>query len=156
MPKAVVRLLLLGTAALTFGCATSSRIRVEAPPLMRAALERAQDLIGTPYCSSGMTPDCFDCSGFVGYSFRDLFPTLPRTSSEMFLVGKHVDISDLQAGDLVFFSTSNRGTVNHVGIYLADDRFIHSATSRGVMLSTLSEPYWKRRWKGARRVTGTE
>jgi cell wall-associated NlpC family hydrolase len=52
----------------------------------------------------------------------------------------------------VFFATGRKGTVNHVGIYLTDGSFIHSSTSNGVMLSSLKEPYWNQRWKGARRV----
>ncbi|MBU3679230.1 MAG: NlpC/P60 family protein [Candidatus Kapabacteria bacterium] len=139
-------------ALLAFGCSSAKRIRVDAPPSIRTVLERAQDLIGTPYCSAGTTPDCFDCSGFVGYCYVTTGIPMPRTSRELFTVGQSVNPSDLSAGDLVFFSTSN-SIINHVGIFLADTRFIHSSTSSGVMISSLEEPYWKQRYKGARRVT---
>jgi cell wall-associated NlpC family hydrolase len=138
-------------AALT-GCSSTSRVRVSAPPLIKDALERAQDLIGTPYCSAGVTPDCFDCSGFVGYCMQGIASGLPRTSAELFSSGESVSRDELQPGDLVFFATGRKGTVNHVGIYLTDGSFIHSSTSNGVMLSSLKEPYWNQRWKGARRV----
>ncbi|MBU3698937.1 MAG: NlpC/P60 family protein [Candidatus Kapabacteria bacterium] len=137
---------------LSLGCSSAKRIRVDAPPSVSSIIDRAQDLIGTPYCTAGVTPDCFDCSGFVGYCFVPTGVPLPRTSRELFNVGQNVSRSDLAAGDLVFFSTSN-SIINHVGIFLADTRFIHSSTSNGVMISSLEEPYWKQRYKGARRVT---
>jgi cell wall-associated NlpC family hydrolase len=151
MRKGLAVLAALASLALA-GCSSAKRIRVNAPPAITSILDRAQDLIGTPYCSAGITPDCFDCSGFVGYCFVPAGVPLPRTSRELFNVGQSVSRSDLAAGDLVFFSTSN-SVINHVGIFLSDAKFIHSSTSNGVMISSLEEPYWKQRYKGARRVT---
>ncbi len=152
MRKGLILLALCALVAALSGCASSSRVRVSAPPAIRSALDKAQDLIGTPYCGAGMTPDCFDCSGFVLYCLQNITPVLPRTSSELFARGTSVDRSDLQPADLVFFATGKNGSVNHVGIYLSDGRFVHSSTSSGVVVSSLSEPYWDKRWKGARRV----
>lgn len=151
MPKGLISPVIILLVAVLVGCASSSRLRIDAPPAMAAVLDRAQDLIGTPYCFSGSTPDCFDCSGFVGHCFAVTGRAMPRTSRDLFAAGRSVDLDELLAGDLVFFSTSN-GPVNHVGIYLADAKFIHSSTSNGVMISSLNESYWRTRLKGARRV----
>ena len=153
MRKGLLLLVLGAVIAALSGCSSTARVRVSAPAAIKDALERAQDLIGTPYCSAGVTPDCFDCSGFVGYCMQNITSGLPRTSAELFSSGIPVSRDELQPADLVFFATGRNATVNHVGIYLADGRFIHSSTSNGVMLSSLFEPYWGQRWKGARRVT---
>lgn len=138
--------LLAALASLAFvGCSSAKRLRVDAPPALQPVIEQAMDLLGTPYCNAGSTPDCFDCSGFVGYCFVPAGIPMPRTSRELFTVGQSIGPSDLAAGDLVFFSTSN-SVINHVGIFLADAKFIHSSTSNGVMISSLEEPYWKQRY----------
>lgn len=112
--------------------------------------------IGTPYKSSGNSPGGFDCSGFVRQVYADKNITIPRNTSGQFQTGTTVSKSNLQIGDLVFFNTSGKG-VSHVGIYIGANQFIHSATSQGVMISSLSDPYyWGNKYIGAKRILPTD
>ena len=140
-------------AILISGCASTSTIKSSGNETVDIILHTADDLQGTSYCSSGTTPDCFDCSGFVHYCFASVNITLPRTTTELYAIGTKIDADQLVAGDLVFFNTSGKG-VSHVGIYVGEGRFIHSSTSNGVMISALVEMYWKSRYLGCRRVVG--
>ncbi len=119
----------------------------------------AVSLVGTPYRLGGNDPQLgLDCSGFVNHVFRQTAGLqLPRESQAISQVGLELDPAELQPGDLVFFNTLDR-PFSHVGIYLGDNRFVHAASSRsgGVMLSSLSESYWSRRFEGARRVMTTQ
>lgn len=111
----------------------------------------AEKYKGVPYKFGGATPKGFDCSGFVMYVFDQHGIKLPRTADKQFEKGKFVTHKDLQAGDLVFFTTYEKGA-SHCGIYMGKNNFIHASSSRGVMISALSEKYWQDRYLGARRV----
>ena len=95
----------------------------------------------------------YDCSSFVKYVYKKQGIELPRTSIMQSKVGKYVKRDELQKGDLIFFDTSKRrkGYVNHVGIYLGDNKFIHaSSAKKKVVVSNLSK-FYGQRYKGARR-----
>lgn len=111
----------------------------------------AEKYKGVPYKFGGTSPKGFDCSGFVMYVFDQHGIKLPRTADKQFEKGKFVLHKDLKAGDLVFFSTYEKGA-SHCGIYMGKNNFIHASSSRGVMISALSEKYWQDRYLGARRV----
>lgn len=111
----------------------------------------AKKYIGTPYVWGGTTPKGFDCSGFTQYVFKQQGRQLPRMADQQFLTGKAVMKNNLQAGDLVFFTTYEKGA-SHEGIYLGEGKFIHVSSSHGVMISRLEEAYWQPRYLGARRV----
>jgi len=108
--------------------------------------------IGTLYRSGGIEPATgFDCSGFTSWVFNKLGVNLPRSSREQFQEGKVIPKSQLKKGDLVFFGSKKR--ITHVGIYLEDNKFIHSSSSGDtVKISSLDEPTWERKYSGARRV----
>lgn len=117
----------------------------------------ATKLIGVPYRTAGTTTSGFDCSGFTQYAMKQAGVSIPRTTSTQYALGKSVSKSDLQVGDLVFFNTSGRG-VSHVGISLGGTKFIHSASSKGVSIASINDPYyWGDKYIGAKRVvTNTE
>jgi cell wall-associated NlpC family hydrolase len=116
----------------------------------------AVSLVGSPYRLGGISPETgLDCSGFVGHVFRQTTGILlPRDSLAISEASQPLAQAELRPGDLVFFNTLNRA-FSHVGIYLGEDRFVHAASSRSgaVMVSNLSERYWRERFDGARRVT---
>lgn len=166
------RLALLVFAALLSACA--SRIPPPAPvvqaPVFTSAqtfspaaddvLFRALGLVGTPYRWGGNTPDSgFDCSGLIGYVYRDAAGiTLPRSTHEMIgMRAQDVDQNALQTGDLIFFATNGGSQVSHAGIYVGEGRFVHApATGGTVKLDSLSKAYWQKAYLSAKRVLQPE
>ncbi|MBN9296122.1 MAG: C40 family peptidase [Filimonas sp.] len=107
---------------------------------------------GTRYCLGGSTTNCVDCSAFTLAVMRDVYNVpLARTAQEQYNNSDRVEVEDLKEGDLVFFHTSGR-SISHVGIYVINNKFVHAATSGGVMVSDLNDKYWQARYKGAGRV----
>lgn len=118
-------------------------------------LMNAMSLIGISYRWGGTKPATgLDCSGFIQYVFRQAWGVnLPRTSSEMAKVGTPVNKSDLQPGDLVFFSRFGR-RVGHVGMYIGNDKFIHApSTGKKIQIANLNKPYYVKHYVGARRIS---
>ncbi len=115
---------------------------------------RALSFIGVRYKWGGNSPDTgFDCSGLIRYVYSQITgQALPRNANDLSHVGKTVDRTELQPGDLVFFNTL-RKPFSHVGIYLGESRFLH-APSRGgsVEIVDMSQRYWQSRYNGARRL----
>lgn len=110
---------------------------------------------GTRYCMGGSTENCLDCSAFTQILLRDVYNTsLPRTAQEQYNASDKLDDRQLQEGDLVFFHTSGRGrkSITHVGVYLQNNKFVHAATSGGVMISDLNEKYWQPKFRGGGRI----
>jgi cell wall-associated NlpC family hydrolase len=134
----------------------SSSKPYQLPVLADSILERGKSLIGTRYRFGGTTESGFDCSGFIGYLFREeAGMTLPRSTREMINVkAPLVARNKLKPGDLLFFSTHGRGRVSHAGIYLGDDQFIHSSSSRsgGVRIDSLDDTYWSKTFIEAKRA----
>lgn len=110
--------------------------------------------IGVTYKTGGTTTNGFDCSGFTRYVFQKLGVTLPRQSVSQYNMGTSVSRSAMRPGDLVFFNTSGKG-VSHVGIFVGSGKFAHASSSRGVIVSSLSESYYAKRYVGAKRVMST-
>ena len=106
--------------------------------------------LGVPHRMGGLTKRGVDCSGFVTIIYREVYgKQLARSAADMLKHDcKRVRRGKLREGDLVFFRTGRgrKREPNHVGIYLKNGRFIHTSTSRGVIVSSLSEPYYERTW----------
>ena len=121
-------------------------------------LAEAQTYLGTPYRYGGMTRNGIDCSAFVLSVFGAVTGmNLPRVAASQAQEGEKIEKDQLQKGDLVFFSHQGRGRISHVGIVEevspeGDVKFIHAATSRGVMISSLNDSYWGPRYRFAKRV----
>jgi hypothetical protein len=122
--------------------------------------EEMEKYLGVRYKRGGNSTKGFDCSGFVKQIYSEVFGIdLPHQSSEQnrFSLLTKTSDDELKTGDLVFFSTGrNRKGINHVGMYLSDGRFIHSARTKGVMISSLDDPHWKARLVSTKRLVGRD
>lgn len=127
---------------------------------MENLMNEAFSLIGTRYRSGASGPGGFDCSGFTSYLYRQMGVELNRSSRGQYTQGEPVSASNLQTGDLVFFTSPRSGkSIGHVGIVVDYDpmkgnfSFIHASSSGGVKVSKSSEPFYSRRYVGARRIS---
>jgi lipoprotein Spr len=108
--------------------------------------------LGTRYRFGGESKKGIDCSGFTGVIYENVYKrTLPRDSRSMYKLSKPINKEEMKEGDLVFFRI-RRGQVSHVGIYLGNNKFVHSATSSGVIISDLNEDYYRRYFYKAGRL----
>jgi len=116
-------------------------------------LRTVLDWIGTPYRYGSNSKKGTDCSGFVTRVFQEVYGiTLQRSSRSMFSSVKHVEKDEMETGDLVFFRRGPGQPIYHVGIYLKDGKFAHSACNGGVMVSSLRQQYYQRNFYAAGRV----
>jgi cell wall-associated NlpC family hydrolase len=129
----------------------------ELPQLADSILTHGLSLVGTRYRYGGSSVKSgFDCSGFIGYLFKEeLGMQLPRSSRDMINIDAPlVEREELEPGDLLFFSTNGGRRVSHAGIYMGDNQFIHSSSSRsgGVRIDSLDDRYWSRTFLEAKRA----
>ena len=163
MTGRLYRLLLPALLLLCLSSCYTSAPRLDYRALARASVQLGMDIgpkdnhrlyltaaewIGTPYRSGGHTKRGTDCSGLTGEIYRKVYRVrLPRSTGEQLAACRKVARRGLKEGDLVFFHNGkSRKKVTHVGIYLKDDKFVHASTSRGVIVSSLNENYWRRCW----------
>ncbi|GAA4352456.1 hypothetical protein GCM10023185_12150 [Hymenobacter saemangeumensis] len=119
-------------------------------------LRSVTDWVGTPYSYGSNSRRGTDCSGFVTRVFQEVYGiTLKRSSRSMFTTTKRVPKGEMHTGDLVFFRRG-KGPIYHVGIYLKDGKFAHSATNGGVMVSSLRQGYYRSHFYAAGRVVAAE
>lgn len=123
--------------------------------LVTQMINNAMTFLGVNYRGGGTTIAGMDCSGMVTAVFNIFGLKIPRSSHEMAKVGEKVRQDEIRKGDLVFFRTMGRG-ISHVGMVvdiIGDEiKFIHSSTQRGVIISSIKEPYYKRTFVQANRV----
>ncbi len=115
----------------------------------------ARKKLGRRYVWGAEGKNVFDCSGLTQYVCKKNGIKLPRRAIAQSKVGKRVNRRNLKKGDLIFFDTSKKrkGYVNHVGIYIGNNKFIHaSSAKKKVIITSLSKPFYSQRFKGARRV----
>jgi len=122
-------------------------------------LETAKNFLGVKYIWAANGPSAFDCSGFTKYVFKQNGISLPRYSGHQANIGEKIKFSEMKKGDLVFFDTKKkfRHKVNHVGIYIGDNKFIHasSAKKRVIITSFVKKKFYKKKFLYARRVIDT-
>lgn len=108
--------------------------------------------LGVPYKYGGTTKAGVDCSAFCGNVFQKVYGiSLGRSANDIYLQAKAIRKEELKEGDLVFFKI-NSAKVSHVGIYLSANKFAHASTSRGVMISDLTEAYWTKYYFASGRI----
>ena len=128
--------------------------------LAKAILEYAKKYIGCRYQSGGKGPKRFDCSGFVGYVYRNFGFTMGDSSGDQYHQGVPIQLSECEPGDLIFFNGRGIGSrVGHVGIVVSRNaltgqvQFIHASNSQGVTITKLqAESYYTKRFIGVKRI----
>jgi len=135
---------------------TSGNEVVAARSVTNKIVRKALSYKGTKYKYGGTSKSGMDCSGLMFTSFKSGDIMLPRTSTAQSKKGVKVSKSKAQKGDLVFFKTGGKHSINHVGLVVSVDnrdvKFVHSSSSRGVMISSLREGYWSNAFSQVRRV----
>ena len=153
-----VRLLHFLLIALLFSSCSASKKAKTRQAKVDKVITSARSFTGTPYKYGGTTRSGMDCSGLLLNAFRAIDMELPRTSEAQSKAGDKVKIKKLKEGDLVFFATGKKKRViTHVGLVTDrkapdDVRFIHASTSLGVVEANLFADYYRKRYRGARRV----
>ena len=119
----------------------------ESKQLVNKLIDTAKDKIGIRYKAAGTTNAGYDCSGLVFSTFESENIKLPRTSYDQAKIGKTISFDDAKKGDLIFFKTNKSSRINHVGLITEVNRdeikFVHSSTSKGVIISSTKELYYK-------------
>lgn len=143
-----------------FSCGSSKKAKrdeVKRATTIQNVIDYSKTYLGTPYKYGGSSSAGMDCSGLIQLSFMQYGIEIPRVSRDMSKIGKSIRLKHVKVGDLVFFRTSkNSRRINHVGLVVKSTyntiKFIHSSSSRGVMISSLTNPYWQRNYVKSRRI----
>jgi cell wall-associated NlpC family hydrolase len=136
-------------------CSSSKKAKTEDP--VDRVIREAKTYTGVPYKWGGNSKTGIDCSGLTCQSFLAIDIKLPRTADAQALLGKRLEKEEIKPGDLIFFTKEKKTKdITHVGLVTEVKKgevyFINATTKKGVMISALSEEYWRTRYKGARRV----
>lgn len=118
-------------------------------------IEIAQQYLGVPHCMGGTTMKCIDCSGLLMAVFAKKGIQLPHNSQDQSMYGRKIGaMNELKRGDLVFFTQSYNTNhyITHSGIYIGANKFIHTSSRIGVTITSLNDPYWKKRFVFGTRV----
>lgn len=154
--------LVIRTSQINENTAIVESLPKEVKPISTEGLSKAESVIftasnniGTKYRSGGADSEGFDCSGLMFSSFKTIDIILPRTSLEQAAYGIKIDKNVAQKGDLIFFATMG-SAISHVGLITEitndDIKFVHSSTSAGVIISSINEEYYAKRFVQINRV----
>jgi peptidoglycan DL-endopeptidase CwlO len=162
--KVIYLLFVILSIAIVAGCSSSIRFSTKEKtgyspntnsdntyPFTNNIISEAWKWIGTPYCYGGESHSCVDCSGYVQQVFLSAGINIPRTAARQYTYALRVNEAELQPGDLVFFK--NKNNINHVGIYIGKNGFLHASSSNGVEKQSLSNRYYQSRLAGFGRFT---
>jgi murein DD-endopeptidase len=149
--------ILLTLVAMLAGCAGSPELSQQTTvrasnEVASKAVDYAREMLGKPYKFAGDTPEGFDCSGLVKYSYGRAGISMPRDTRAQERMSVLVSLHSLREGDLLFFDQEGKKK-SHVGIYLGHGRFIHAPSSGGkVRTDSMNAEFWKKHFVEARRV----
>ena len=130
----------------------STLLGAKLSPASEPVYQLVNEWVGAPYKYAGCSSDGSDCSGLCYTFYKELYnKELPRRSHDMHIKSKKVKESKLEEGDLVFFAISKKNSATHVGFFLTNGYFIHSSSSRGVVISHLDEDYYRKHFLSAGR-----
>lgn len=156
------------TMALLAGCAGNSPVPVyiskgefravsspgatrQKPSLGTQLARTATEMIGVPYVYGGTTPDGFDCSGLVYYSYQQAGMKVPRTSQEQYRAARRISLSKAKPGDLLFFRGDRK--ISHVAIYIGNGYFVHAPSSgKTVSVASINDTYYREHFDRAGRL----
>jgi murein DD-endopeptidase len=142
---------LLLVAMLATGCTSDPVTDTPSRQSAVQASDIAASMVGKPYRYGGRSPQGFDCSGLVYFSYRRAGLDVPRSTHSQRTSSRKVSLSRLGRGDLLFFDQEGKRS-SHVGIYLGRDRFVHAPSSgKRVRIDSLNDPYWQKHLVDARR-----
>lgn len=135
---------------------TKKESKRENKSIVNHLIGHATDNIGVRYKAGGTTKSGYDCSGLVFTTFESENIKLPRSSFEQAKIGKIINIDHAQKGDLIFFKTNKSKQINHVGLIVEvnanEIKFVHSSTSKGVIISSTKEPYYQNSFAQINRI----
>lgn len=147
MKKYLLIFIILITTTFTF----SNDDDINPDDIRQQIYEFAITHIDTPYRWGSTGPDSFDCSGFVNYIYENTaHVNLPRVSYEMSKGGDEVNLEDLKIGDLVFFKTTKKNRISHVGIYIGENKFIHASSAKKKVIVSEIEGFYKKAFRVAK------
>jgi lipoprotein Spr len=112
-------------------------------------IKTAQQYLGVPHCMGGSTMKCIDCSGLLAAVFARYGIRLPHNSEEQARYGKKITgMNELRRGDLVFFIRSYKTNqfITHSGIYIGDNKFIHTSSKKGVIITSINDSWWSEKF----------
>ena len=159
MKKIVLFLFVVFSLVITSCSSSKTVVKNKKKPLSKVdkIVAEALKYKGVRYRFGGTTRSGMDCSGIVFVAFGSEKVHLPRVSRDMAKKGTKISLSKVKKGDLLFFRTSNRRRrINHVGLVVSHKngqiRFVHATSSKGVIVSSLSEKYWKKAFVKATKI----
>jgi len=133
------------------GCSSAPRQAEPDAGAGAGAARHALEMQGKPYRPGGSSPQGFDCSGLVQYSYARVNMRLPRNTEGLWASSRAVPRTEIRPGDLLFFHQEGKRN-SHVGIYVGNNRFVHAPSSgKQVSTASLGDRYWSQHFAGARR-----
>lgn len=143
----IFALILLFASCKSTSSVTSNKKEDNTKTIVKDLIYTASENIGVRYKAGGTTNKGYDCSGLVFTTFSSENIKLPRTSLEQSKIGEVINRNKAKKGDLIFFKTNRSSQINHVGLIVEiiseEIKFIHSSTSKGVIISSTKEPYYR-------------
>lgn len=152
----ILALLLLFASCKSTSSVTTTKKEDNSKSIVKDLIYTASENIGVRYKAGGTTNKGYDCSGLLFTTFNSENIKLPRTSLEQSKIGEVINRNKAKKGDLIFFKTNRSSQINHVGLIVEisneEIKFIHSSTSKGVIISSTKEPYYRDSYAQVNRI----